>query len=126
MVLHAPPDMGQGCGHEPVHSLSEAKRVSGCHEDCHPERPHRIAAMYQYLQDIGLAERCIAVAGTEVTQDQVVRVHSLPHWEAVQATRQRARDEGGGGRSAATRISIGRRRCVRGWRPGRCWMCAGG
>jgi hypothetical protein len=101
MALHAPADAGAGaglgCGHGFVHSFSEAKRVSGCHEDCHPERPHRIAAMYQYLDDIGLAARCVAVAGTEVTREQVVRVHSLPHWEAVQATRQRALDEGGGG-----------------------------
>ena len=71
--------------------------VYRCHVDSHPERPHRIAAMYQYLQDLGLARRCINISGTECTQEEVLRVHSLPHWQEVQGTNARAKEQGGGG-----------------------------
>ena len=34
-------------------------------------RPHRVAAMYQYLHDTGLARRCIKIGGTQVTKEEV-------------------------------------------------------
>jgi hypothetical protein len=88
MTLHAPP--GNGCSHD--HGP-----VSGAHADTHPERPHRVAAMYQYLHDVGLARRCVKIGGTEVTEDEVLLVHSLPHWQLVQSTKTDALAQGGGG-----------------------------
>ncbi|EKX43986.1 hypothetical protein GUITHDRAFT_157988 [Guillardia theta CCMP2712] len=51
--------------------------------DHHPERPHRIAAMYQHLLDAGIARRCTQIKGRECTEEEVLMVHSLQHWQQV-------------------------------------------
>ena len=61
----------------------------------HPERPHRIAAIYHHLVRQGLAARCVQLSGTECTAEDARAVHSLQHWRAVQQVGDGSLEPGG-------------------------------
>eukprot|EP00291_Cryptomonas_curvata_P024704 CAMPEP_0172165764 /NCGR_PEP_ID=MMETSP1050-20130122/8599_1 /TAXON_ID=233186 /ORGANISM="Cryptomonas curvata, Strain CCAP979/52" /LENGTH=76 /DNA_ID=CAMNT_0012836283 /DNA_START=30 /DNA_END=257 /DNA_ORIENTATION=+ len=44
--------------------------------DSHPERPHRLCAIYQHLVAAGLTRRCVEVAGTECSREEVLLAHT--------------------------------------------------
>jgi histone deacetylase 6 len=56
----------------------------------HPEHPGRLAAIWQRLQDDGLALRCERISAREATREELRRIHTDDHIAAVEET---ARDD---------------------------------
>ena len=56
--------------------------------DSHPERPHRLTAMYHHLVAAGLANRCLQITGSECTADEVLLVHTPAHRAAVESCQE--------------------------------------
>ncbi len=52
----------------------------------HPERPSRLEAIRRRLRQDGLADRCRAVAAREATRDELERIHTAQHIDAVEST----------------------------------------
>lgn len=55
----------------------------------HPERPDRLRAIAASLSTAGIFPgKCHPIAAREITQEELLKVHSLEHVEAVEVTRQ--------------------------------------
>ncbi|MEX0879115.1 MAG: histone deacetylase [Thermoanaerobaculia bacterium] len=52
----------------------------------HPEHPGRLEAIWRHLRNEGLAERCRRVPAREVTPEELARVHTLSHIDAIEET----------------------------------------
>ncbi len=56
----------------------------------HPEHPGRLVAIRDRLSSDGLSARCRGVPAREATRDELARVHSAAHIDAIEATADRA------------------------------------
>ncbi|XP_072884000.1 histone deacetylase 6-like [Hemitrygon akajei] len=51
-----------------------------------PERPERVTAVMQKIEEYGLKERCKAIAGRLATREELLLVHSLDYIEQIKST----------------------------------------
>jgi histone deacetylase 6 len=56
----------------------------------HPEHPGRLAAIRDRLSSEGLSARCRTVPAREATREELARVHTTAHIDAIEATADRA------------------------------------
>jgi len=54
----------------------------------HPEHPGRLEAIWHCLEEEGLAQRCLRVPAREATRDELARVHTELHIDAIGETAQ--------------------------------------
>ena len=52
----------------------------------HPEHPGRLEAIWSHLSSEGLSERCETVAARNATREELARVHTEAHLDAIDAT----------------------------------------
>src|SRR5207253_2518331 len=69
----------------------------------HPERPERLRAIVRHLERTGLARHCLTRPARPATDEELLRVHTARHIEAV----ERAAADGGGLIEVDTWVSRG-------------------
>ncbi|XP_062890991.1 histone deacetylase 6 isoform X3 [Mobula hypostoma] len=58
-----------------------------------PERPERVTAVMQKIQEYGLQERCKAIAGRLATREDLLLVHSSDYIEQIKSTENMSENE---------------------------------
>eukprot|EP00930_Biecheleria_cincta_P039923 TRINITY_DN27397_c0_g1_i1.p1 TRINITY_DN27397_c0_g1~~TRINITY_DN27397_c0_g1_i1.p1 ORF type:complete len:962 (+),score=178.67 TRINITY_DN27397_c0_g1_i1:17-2902(+) len=71
-------DAAQRCG-----LVYDAQMLRHCGPEEHPERPERISAIWQHIQDAGLADACARVPARKASKRELMYVHSARHVEKV-------------------------------------------
>lgn len=92
MMLHAPADYRQDEGH--VLAAQNVSPDGGAddltseqeYQASHPEEPRRISRIYAKLKEANLVLQMVDLPCPEVTPEQVLLVHSLQLWQALEST----------------------------------------
>ncbi|XP_059813578.1 histone deacetylase 6-like [Hypanus sabinus] len=58
-----------------------------------PERPERVTAVMQKIEEYGLKERCKAIAGRLATREELLLVHSSDYIEQIKSTEKMSEGE---------------------------------